>query len=380
MSKQMRLLVTVLGVVVLAAVVLTMFGKPPNLPLGPLQGMLAKDDTVDATATGADATGLGTPVNPCPPGQVLASTLGGAGTAGATGAAGTPGAATDPAAGVPATSDPAAGTAPPATSDGSATVGAAADGWSGDTRVVAAGAVIDGRVVDEPIYAADAMAPTDPAAAGAAGGAGGAATDPAATRGAAGGAVTDPAAAGAAAATPNCVPDPAAAAAGAGGAAGVPGATATPGAAGTPGATGAAPAAGGISKATSDGSNSGNSPEALRIAADVTKVMQQAQITVQTTATLSPAAGGVGGAPALRRYRATVTSAVLVIKLTDPAALQQWTSAGKKVQATLVTSFLQRLGKNYKRSSRSISVVDSAGTLLAVGDAIGRGPVRTKLY
>ena len=157
MSQQMKYLVYVLGAIVVIAVVLTMFGKPPNLPLGPLQGMFAKDD-----ATVADGGGTTPVTSECPPGQVSAATLG-AGTGTGTGTV-------DPATGAPVDPNAATGTAP-STADPSATVGAGADGWSDGTRVVAAGPrIVDGRVVDEPIYAADAV--VDPAT-------GAAATDPA---------------------------------------------------------------------------------------------------------------------------------------------------------------------------------------------------------
>ena len=55
--------------------------------------------------------------------------------------------------------------------------------------------------------------------------------------------------------------------------------------------------------------------------------------------------------------------------LIDASAQQQWTGAGKKVQVDLVKSFIQRLGKRYPKSSRSITVVDATGAVLAIGDA-----------
>lgn len=131
---------------------------------------------------------------------------------------------------------------------------------------------------------------------------------------------------------------------------------------------------------TTDGTNQGNNPEALRAAKDATGVMQKANITVATTATLVPAAGGIGRPPALRRYRQSVTSATLVMKL-DDAAMQQWTGAGKKVQNDLVRSFMARLGKSYRRATRSVTIVDAQGTVLALGDARpGGGQGTVKLY
>jgi hypothetical protein len=107
--------------------------------------------------------------------------------------------------------------------------------------------------------------------------------------------------------------------------------------------------------------------------------MQKAKITVSTTATLVPSVGGVGRAAGLRRYRASVTAAVLVMKL-DDAAQQQWTGAGKKVQRDLVKSFLTRLRKTYAKASRSITVVDQSGKVLAIGDAPSGGAAAVKLF
>lgn len=355
MSQQMKYLLSAVAGLVVIAVVLTMFGKPPNLPLGPLQGMLVKDDATvaDGGTTATTPTPAAT-TNGCPPGQVSAATLTG-------GAAGTGTTTTTPAA-----------------SDSSATVGAGADGWSDGTRVVAAGGGwVDGRVTDQPIYAAEAVtimpsspdpnaATTDPAATPAATTPADATATPAATTPTDAATTTSPTTAGT---TPtDCVPDPAASGT----------VTTTPPATTTPGAK--SPAATAISKSTTDTTNIGNSPEALRIAADATGVLAKAQITVQTTATLTPAVGGVGTLAQRVKYRKSVTAAVLVIKLTDPTALQQWTSAGKPVQATLVKSFVTRLGKNYPIAIRSVSVVDSSGNLLAIGDAAPKGVARVKLY
>lgn len=168
---------------------------------------------------------------------------------------------------------------------------------------------------------------------------------------------------------PDCVPADSAGTAGAGAAGAALGAAA---AAGGAGGTAAA-------RMTTDGVNTGNSPEALRAAKDAASVMQQAKIQVSATATLVPATGGATKQAALRRYRASVTGAVLVIKL-DQTALPQWTSAGAKVQGQLLRSFLSRLAKTYRSASRSITVVDPSGTVLAFGDAAGRGNGTIKLY
>jgi hypothetical protein len=74
-----------------------------------------------------------------------------------------------------------------------------------------------------------------------------------------------------------------------------------------------------------------------------------------------------------------VRSASLVIKL-DSAAVPQWTSAGVKVQRQLVQSFLDRLGRSYPKSVRSITITDSSGLVYAVGDKSGRGAAAIKLY
>ncbi|MCW2927928.1 MAG: hypothetical protein JWM86_1896 [Thermoleophilia bacterium] len=402
MSKQMKLISAVAGVLVLAAVVLTMFGKPPNLPLGPLQGMLAKEEEapVDAAAVdtgvgvtpdcgaGATTPGSGTGVDPAatdPTAGAVDPAASGAGAADpAAGAGGAAGAA-DPAAGGAATAtDPTTG----------APVASAAGGWTGGDRVLAAGegSYDPGRVSDTSVIVAAEATPdlaataADPAAAG---------TDPAAATGAAdpaaGAAATDPAA-GAAATDPTAgagagaTSDPCAGAAtGTDPAAGGVGSATDPGAAGATGtggagtgATGAAATGGAASQTTTDGTNSGNSPEALRAAKDATGVMEKAKITVSSTVTLVPSAGGIGKPAVLKRYRATVTGAVLVIKL-DASAQEQWTSAGKKVQIQLVKSFLTRLGKSYARSSRSITITDSSGMVLAIGDAAPRRAPTVKL-
>ena len=107
--------------------------------------------------------------------------------------------------------------------------------------------------------------------------------------------------------------------------------------------------------------------------------MQKANIQVTTTATLVPSAGGIGRPAVVRVYRTRVTGAVLVMKL-DAAAQQQWTDAGKKVQADLVRSFTTRLAKTFKRASRSVTVTDSTGNVLAVGDAAPGKPSVVKLF
>ncbi|MCW2955845.1 MAG: hypothetical protein JWO69_714 [Thermoleophilia bacterium] len=387
MSKNMKILALIGGAVVLAAVVLTMFGKPPNLPLGPLQGMLAAEEE---PVTGANDSA---PPVDCGTGTDLGAGAGlGADPAATDPAAIDPTAGTgavDPATGAPA--DPGAGAAtdPAATpADTGAVTGAPADDWSGTSRVVAADGA--GRswslVSDTPIYAADAIDPVTglPADAAATPGA----TDPA-TGAAIDPAATDPAAIDPAATDPAAI-DPCEGVAGTGtGTDPVTGLPTDPGAgAGTgtgtdPGAgagTGTGSPAATAARSTTDGTNKGNSPEALRIAKDATGVMQQAKISVTTDATLLPAAGGAVAPGKVKPYRGKVTAAVLVIKLNDPTALQQWTGAGKKVQGQLVQNFLQRLRKSYPKASRSISVVDSAGTLLAIGDAVPRaakGAVKT---
>ncbi len=350
MSKQMKILVGIVGVAVVAAVVLTMFGKPPNLPLGPLQGMLASDDAsttgTSTVAAGTDVPGTTTDPN-CDPvtGLPLDSS--------ATGGSST----TDPnaaATGAGTGADATAGTAtPPATSTPGAT--AADAGTAAGTGAAA-----------DPTAAADPAAATNPAATA------GTTVDPTT------GAATPDATAGAtgtgAATTPGV--DPCADATGTG--AGTGTGTGT-GAAGT-GAGANAAANADAQRSTSDGTNSGNNAEALRIATDATGVMQKAQITVSTTATLVPGTGGVGNATALKRYRATVAAATLVIKL-DASALEQWTTAGRKVQLELVKSFSTRLQTNYPKATRSVTIVDSTGTVLAIGDATASGgAARVKLF
>lgn len=133
-------------------------------------------------------------------------------------------------------------------------------------------------------------------------------------------------------------------------------------------------------RSTTDATNRGNSPEALRIAAEIAGVLQAAAIVAGVDATLLPAAGGVGPAPAVTRYRRTVTAAVVRITLTDPTSLTQWTSATRATRTKLVRGFQQRLKRTYPASARSVSVVDSSGTLLAVGDAVPRAAGTVKLY
>ena len=43
--------------------------------------------------------------------------------------------------------------------------------------------------------------------------------------------------------------------------------------------------------------------------------------------------------------------------------------AGKKVQISLVKSFLTRMRKSYPKSARSITITDAQGNVLAIGDA-----------
>lgn len=368
MSKPMQILLGAFGLLLVAAIVLTMFGKPPNLPLGPLQGMLAGDEEVTADAGFDPNAGFG--VTDCPPGDESAAQPGSADPTAADPTTADPAAGADPAA-----ADPAGGGDPAAAADaaaaGEAPVASGSAGWDGESRVVAAGddAYDPGRIREPRIVAAEA---TDPNA-----GAGGAPADPAAQDpgvpadpGA--GVDADPLADGG-------IVDPCADP-GAVGPGGGDGTGAAPGAngAGAGAGTGAAPgAAGANARQTTDGTNAGNSPEALRLAKDATSVMQEADIQVSTTATLVPSAGGVNRGAALRRYRDTVTGAVLVLKL-DAAAQQQWTGAGKKVQADLIRSFLSRLGKTYGKATRSVSVVDESGNVLAIGDATpgSRGTVR----
>jgi len=263
-----------------------MLGKPPNLPLGPLQGVLAKEDPVDAapadTGIVPDATDLGTDC------ETTGSAAPGSGTD-----------VVDPAAADPAAVDT---TATDTTATDVDPCAETATGTGAETGLDATGTGTGTGTADDTVDATGTGAGA--------------------------------------------------------------GATSTP--SGTP-------------RATTDGTNTGNSPEALRIAADTTKVMGDAKIQVSTTATLVPSAGGVGTGTAVRRYRSTVTASVLVIKL-DATALEQWTTAGKTVQRNLVRSFITRLGKAYRRASRSVTVVDSAGSVLAVGDAVRGASGTVKIY
>jgi hypothetical protein len=357
----MQILVAVFGAVMLGAVVLSMFGIV-NLPLGPLNGMLAGEEdvtveaNVDVNTGGGAGAGLdaGAGASPCPPGYVLESSLGGASTATdpAAGAATEPGAtgdpaATDPAATAPAGTDPAATT--PAGTDPNAAVVGAPSGVDADvTRVLAAGRSSD-VVSDTPVYAAE-IAPVSETPA--------TVTD---STGAADAATTS------ATIPPGCVPDPAAAG-GAGASAGA-------------GSTGSTGSAGAATRVVVNGENSGNSPEALRMATDAAGVMEKAKITVAATGTLLPATGGASTKRQLVRYRSTVVAAALVIKLTDPNSQQQWTSAGKATQIKLVRGFITRLGAKYKRAVRSVTIVDPNNTLLAVGDATaGKRAAVVKIY
>ena len=43
-------------------------------------------------------------------------------------------------------------------------------------------------------------------------------------------------------------------------------------------------------------------------------------------------------------------------------------------------SFLARLGKTYRKATRSVTVIDPSGTVLAIGDAGAGRPVAVKLY
>jgi hypothetical protein len=362
MSKSMKILLGATGVLAVAAVVLTMFGLPPNLPLGPLQGMLASDDAF--VAVEGDGSFNAASAIDCDPvtGQPIDRATG---------------QQLDPVTGQPV--GPAGGGA---TDPGSGTTGqpiaAPAEEWDGTSRIVAAGAATDAsHVPDTWVQAAEATDPAtgmppDPAAG---------VTDPAATLGS-----TDPAAdpsagmdpgmgAGAGADAGGFV-NPCAQAGGGDGTGGFAGAgEAAAGDAGAPGAgagvgagSGGAAAASTAARATTDGANQGNNAEALRAAKDASGVMQKASITVSTTATLLPAAGGVARPAAMRQYRSSVTGASLVMRL-DAAAMQQWTGAGRKVQADLVESFITRLGRAYRNSSRSVTILDASGTVLAVGDA-----------
>ncbi|MCB0877642.1 MAG: hypothetical protein KDC46_01490 [Thermoleophilia bacterium] len=415
MSKQMKVLVGVLGVVVLAAVVLTMFGKPPNLPLGPLQGMLAgEDDTVVAADSGAPITEpmcdpvTGEPVDVSGAGAATDPNAGAMTDPNATGAATDPatGAAIDPNTGQATDPNAAGGSIDPNTGQAidpaTGAPVAAGDGWSGGARVVAAGAggYDAGRVPDTWVNAADAgvdpntglpadtTGTTDPAAA----------TDP--TTGAAidptTGAAVDPTTGAATDTAGANAPVPCSSLPNAGGTdpnamGGTTDPTGTGADAGAGAGSGAGAGAGGngasgagatstVNRSTTDGTNSGNNPEALRAAKDATAVMQKANITVTTTATLVPATGGIGRPAAVKKYRSTVTSASIVMTL-DDAAMQQWTGAGKKVQTDLVKSFMTRLGKSYRKAVRSITILDSQGTVLAIGDASANGgAARVKLY
>ncbi len=392
MSKPMKLILALFGLAAVAAVALTMLGRL-DLPLGPLNGMLASDDELAADGgvtdlgiqgggevlcdpvtglpidSGVDPNAMGDPNAGIDPNTGLP--LDGSADPGAD-----PNAAIDPNTGLPI--DPAA--------DPNAPVAAGSDGWDGSSRVVAdgAGSYDAGRVPDSWVSAAEAVdpntgLPVDPA------------TDPAAMADPTGvedpladPSLTDPALGGA---TGEGVPcdqvQGAAPGDGTGGDPSLgtdPGAGAGAGADAGAGAGAGAPAAGAAAtRGTTDGTNSGNNAEALRAAKDATGVMQKANINVTTTATLLPATGGVGRAPALKKYRGTVTAASLVMRL-DEAAMQQWTGAGKKVQTDLVKSFITRLGKSYRKAARSVTILDSSGTVLAVGDAGASGAVRVKLY
>src|SRR5690606_30672726 len=58
MSKPLQYLLAIVVALGLASVGLTMFGLPPNLPLGPLQGMFAEEEVAPV---------VNTPVSPaCP--------------------------------------------------------------------------------------------------------------------------------------------------------------------------------------------------------------------------------------------------------------------------------------------------------------------------
>lgn len=335
MSKPMKIISGLAGVLVLVAVALSMFGKL-ELPIGPLNGMLAGDDAV--VAEGGDPNAFTPPVDDCLDG----STVPGTGTD--LGADPNAPGATEPGAVDPNAPNP----------DPNAPVASGGDGWS---RVLVAD-VGDGTGADPATGApaADPNAPVDPAADPNV-------VDPAATTG-----PVDPCADvnGGTGATDPALGDPNA------------GGATDPAAAG--GGEGADPAAQPKAKpVTSDGTNNGNSPEALTAAADASEVMKKAGIEVTTVASLVPTAGGVGKGAALRRYRNQVTGATLVIRLGD-AALPQWTEAGKKVQRNLVSSFLTRLGGRYGKATRSVTVLDSGGNVLAIGDAAPKAKGSVKLY
>jgi len=94
------------------------------------------------------------------------------------------------------------------------------------------------------------------------------------------------------------------------------------------------------------------------------------QFTVDTS--LLPAAGGV----AARRpkvYRGTVSAASLRIAIADATSQGEWDKGSKKVRTTFVNGFLTFLDKRFPNAARSVTITDSAGVVLAVGDAGARG-------
>jgi hypothetical protein len=179
------------------------------------------------------------------------------------------------------------------------------------------------------------------------------------------------------------------------GTAGTPSGTPSTGAgaagSGTPADPCAEPAAGapanGGAKATTqprlvgEGTNTGVNSESLRIAKSIASVGTKAKLTFAVQVTLSPAAGGQETRPAaLKRYRKGVRAAVVRIKLTDDASLQQWTATKRPVRSKTVQTFLNQLRSNYPNAVRSVAMVGPDENLLAVGDVAPGGRVSVKIY
>ncbi len=140
----------------------------------------------------------------------------------------------------------------------------------------------------------------------------------------------------------------------------------------TGGAAAGATAAGAVtSTMVVDGSNTSNTSEGLAAAKQVAALGSKFQLTFNVNVQLVPTAGSLAKKPAaLRAYRKRVVAATLRIELADDVSLQQWKATGAANRKAVVRNFLGVLRRRYPNAARSVTMISSAGTILATGDAV----------
>jgi hypothetical protein len=136
-----------------------------------------------------------------------------------------------------------------------------------------------------------------------------------------------------------------------------------------------------VSKAMSDGTASGNTAYAVKVAKIVANIAQKHGLSFEVQVQLVPGIGGMTtNAQQESAYKSKVVGAVMRMKIADATTQDQWASNTVVVRKQSLTSFLSLLSRLLPNSTRSVSIIGQDDTLLGIGDASPKQRAKVTVY